>query len=45
LGLLLDANAPGNVSHENIGLYDMGSFFHFFQMGCKNNKVQLIERK
>jgi len=30
LGLLLDANAPGNVSHEIIGLYATGSFFLFF---------------
>jgi hypothetical protein len=42
---LLDANAPGNVSHENIGIYAMGSSFDFFQMACKNNRVQLIERK
>jgi len=32
---LLDANAPGNVSHENIGLYAMGSFFHFFSNGMQ----------
>jgi hypothetical protein len=33
--LLLDATARGNVSHENIGLSDMGSFFHFFSNGMQ----------
>jgi hypothetical protein len=45
LGLLLDANAPVNVSHENIGFMIWEVFLIFFQMACKNNKVQLIERK
>ncbi len=35
LGLLLDANALGNVSHENIGLYEMESFFQFFSNGMQ----------